>query len=218
MHHTGSTAIIANGQIDDLQALLPSIQRHERIVAIDGGLVYCQQGNLIPHFIIGDFDSCPSELLDKYNAIPKKTLPKDKDQTDLEVAIEEEWKRGVSSITLYAAWGKRVDHSLTNALFLSRYPFKLKIETESEILFAIQGRVELPCQVGQTISLIPLYGPAKGITTSGLKWELKKVMLDQNFIGISNESLKSTVTIDIEKGTLLWCQNRCDVCKRVSSL
>jgi thiamine pyrophosphokinase len=60
--------------------------------------------------------------------------------------------------------------------------------------------------VGQTISLIPLYGPAKGIHTTGLKWELKNGSLDQNFIGVSNVSLKTRVTVEIEDGQLLCCQ------------
>ncbi len=200
------TAIIANGQIDNLDPLLPSIRRHQRIVAVDGGLIYCEQGGLTPHLLVGDFDSCPKDLLDNYEDVPKIILSADKDETDLEVAIKEEWKRGAESITLFGAWGKRIDHSLTNALILGRHPGKLRLETETEIIFVIRGKVDLACTIGQTISLIPLYGPAKGITTSGFKWELNQGTLDQNFIGISNISLKTQVTIEIQEGQLLCCQ------------
>jgi thiamine pyrophosphokinase len=200
------SAIIANGQIDDLKNLLPSILRHQRIVAVDAGLIYCKQADLLPDLIVGDFDSCPKDLLDRYEGIAKKGLLRDKDQTDLEVAIEEEWKRGADTITLFGAWGKRIDHSLTNALILGRHPYKLRLETETEIAFAISGKVELTCSVGQTISFIPLYGPAKGITTSGFKWELQNGVLDQHFIGISNVTLKPQVTIEIQNGQLLCCQ------------
>lgn len=200
------TAILANGQIDHLDSLRSSILSHERIIAVDGGLIYCQKTDLIPHLLVGDFDSCPKHLLDVYEKIPKITLPRDKDETDLEVAIKEEWKRGTQSITLFGAWGKRIDHSLTNALILGRNPGKLRLETEREIVFAIRGKVDLTCSISQTISLIPLYGRASGITTSGFKWELNQGTLDQNFIGISNISLQTQVTIEIRNGQLLCCQ------------
>src|SRR5262249_40568896 len=137
--------------------------------------------------------------------VPKKTLPRDKDETDLEVAIKEEFKCGADLVTLFGAWGKRMDHSLTNALLLGRFPGKLRLETETEIAFVIRGKAEWECPVGQTISLIPLYGTAKGIHTTGLKWELKNGHLDQNFIGVSNLSLKRHVTVEIQDGQLLSC-------------
>jgi len=202
------TAIIANGQIDDLEKLLPSILSNQRIIAVDAGLIYCKRANLTPDFLVGDLDSCPKEVLDAYSEIPQTRLPRDKDETDLEVAIQEEWKRGVEIITLFGAWGKRIDHSLTNALILGRHPGKLRIETEEETAFAICGKVELTCPIGQVISLIPLYGQAKGVYTFGLKWELKNGTLDQNFVGISNVSLKPHVTIEVQDGLLLCCQIR----------
>lgn len=200
------TAILANGHIATLQKLLPSILEHQRIVAVDAGLVYCHQANLTPHLLVGDFDSCPKELLDAYQTVPKKSLAVDKDETDLEIAIQEEWKRGAETVTLFGAWGNRLDHSLTNALILGRHPFKLRLETETEVAFAISGAVKLSCFIGQTISLIPLFGPARGIRTSGLKWELNNGTLDQNFIGISNVSLKPQISIEIQSGLLLCCQ------------
>ncbi len=199
------TAIIANGCIDSLPLLLPSIIAHQRIVAVDAGLIYCKEANLTPHFLVGDFDSCPKALLDEYLDIPRHPLPSEKDQTDLEVAVEEEVKREPKEITLFAAWGKRIDHSLTNALILGRYPGTLRLETETEVAFAIRARIQLSCRKGQTISLIPIYGPAQGITTSGLKWELKNGTLDQNFIGISNICLRKDISISVQDGLLLCC-------------
>ncbi len=201
-----NTAILANGQIDDLNALLPSIRRHRRVIAVDAGLAYCKQGGFAPDLIVGDFDSCPAELLKDYSSVPKMTLPSDKDITDLEAAIAEEWKRGVQSITVYGAWGKRIDHSLTNALILGRHSHKLIMETETEIAFAIQGRTQLSSHPGQTVSLIPIFGRAESIRTNGFKWELTQRSLDRDFIGISNIALIPNPTIEIASGQLLCCQ------------
>jgi len=200
-----TVALIANGQIDSPEALRPSILKNQRIVAVDGGLRHCHEMGITPRLIVGDFDSCPENLLKHYASISQIVLPIDKDQTDLEVAIEHELKQGAEAITFFAAWGKRADHSLTNALLLVRHVGKVKLETEEETLFAIRGKTEIQCHKGQTLSLIPLYGKATGINTSGLKWELNKGTLDQNFIGISNVCLKDQVVISIDHGSLLCC-------------
>jgi len=195
-------AIVANGQIESLEQTRPLILRHSRVVAVDGGLIHCQKMGIRPSLIVGDFDSCPSALLDHYLDVPKITLPKEKDETDLEVALREE--EG-NPITLYGAWGHRIDHSLANALLLTRWPGTLQMETERELLFAIDKRVKLSCFIGQILSLIPLNGPVSGIATKGLKWELHNGQLDQNFIGISNICLKETVEISVKEGSLICC-------------
>jgi len=200
-HHT-SSALIANGHIEDLSSLAIAIKAHSRIVAVDRGLIYCQQLGITPDLIVGDFDSVPPTLLKEYAHVSTITLPKEKDETDLEVALEHELQIS-QTVTLFGALGKRIDHTLTNLLIASRYPGRVVIETEQEIVFAIHGDVEIPLTVGQTISLIPINGPVTGITTRGLQWEMKDRTLDASFIGISNVCLQAPVHISIQRGILL---------------
>ena len=56
---------------------------------------------------------------------------------------------------------------------------------------------------GQTMSLIPMNGPVLGISSKGLKWELKNQTLHKHFIGISNIALEKTVEISFLDGDLL---------------
>ncbi len=198
-----SIAIVANGQIDSPEIIRPLVLRCPRIIAVDGGLVHCEKMGIRPHLIVGDFDSCPPELLGHYSDIPKVSLPRDKDETDLEIAIQRE--EGAKKITLYGAWGHRIDHSLTNALLLLRWPGKVQIETEKEIVFAIDKSVKLHCFIGQTLSLIPLNGPVSGITTKGLKWELQNGKLSHALIGTSNICQIQNVEISVAQGSLLCC-------------
>lgn len=199
-------ALIANGQIESPQKLRPLILEYQRIIAVDGGLHHCREMKVDPHLIVGDFDSCSPDLLKHYQDIPKISLSKEKDETDLEIAIEHEFKKeGIQEITLFAAWGYRIDHSLTNALFLGRYPEKLRLESGKETLYAIHKHAQIKVQIGQILSLIPIYGPVLKITTSGLKWELKNSKLDYGFIGISNVCLKEKIEITIDQGMLLCC-------------
>jgi thiamine pyrophosphokinase len=199
-----SVAIVANGQIDSPQVIRPLILKHERIVAVDGGLIYCHQMGITPSLIVGDFDSCPDTLLELYRDVPKIKLQVDKDETDLEVAIKNE----EGNITLFGAWGKRIDHSLCNLFLLTRWPEKVRIETEKEILFAIHQSTHLSCLAGQTLSLFPVGGSANGIRSKGLKWELRNVQLDKDFFSISNISLESQVEISVESGQLICILNK----------
>lgn len=200
-----TSALIANGAGISKKTFLSQIQQHSRIIAVDGGLAQCYEMGIIPHLLVGDLDSAPTELVKKYSSVPRLLLPRDKDQTDLEVAIEHERREGSSQIILFGAWGKRIDHSLTNALILGRYPNLMKLETETEVLFAIHDKTHISCKAGQTLSLIPLYGKATGVSTWGLKWELVKGTLDYMFIGISNICLNEQVTISVDHGLLLCC-------------
>jgi thiamine pyrophosphokinase len=197
-----SSALIANGHFEDLLFLAPSIKTHSRIVAVDRGLIYCKQLGITPDLIVGDFDSVPRSLLDEYAHIPSIALPKEKDETDLEIALEHELEIS-QKVTLFGALGKRIDHTLTNLLIALRYPERVVIETEQEIVFAIQGNVDIPMTIGQTISLLPINGPVTGITTRGLQWELANRTLDASFIGISNVCLQTPVQISIQQGILL---------------
>jgi len=197
-----SSAIVANGQIDNLMTLSPLIQASSRLVAVDRGLVYCKNLGLTPHLIVGDFDSVPRELLDEYESVPKITLPREKDETDLEVALEYELQ-GSQIATLFGAWGGRIDHSVTNLLITSRYPGRVYIKTELETVFAIDREAEIAVSIGQTLSLLPLNGPVTGITTRGLQWELRDGTLDATFVGISNICLHEKIHISVRHGILL---------------
>ena len=196
------SALIANGQIEDLSKLGLILQTFPRIVAVDRGLIYCNKLGIIPDLIVGDFDSVPEELLAEYDFVQKITLQSEKDETDLEIALEHELKSN-KTVTLFGALGKRIDHSLTNLLIATRYPGRIYIETEEETVFALQGDVQISARKGQTLSLIPINGPVKEITTDGLQWELKNRTLDASFVGISNVCLQENVHIKIGEGILL---------------
>jgi len=93
---------------------------------------------------------------------------------------------------------------VTNLIFLTRYPGKIFLETETEILGAIDKTLELTTHAGQGLSLIPLNGPVQGITTDGLKWEMHEGVLDKSFIGISNQATGKEVVISVKQGDLLY--------------
>ncbi|CCB90049.1 thiamine diphosphokinase [Simkania negevensis] len=197
-------AVIANGAVADYDALLPALKGYDQYIAVDGGLHHCAALGVTPLFLIGDMDSVEPDMKAKFPNVKELKFKRDKDATDLELALEFLIKKNPKSITIFAGFGDRVDHSLSNLVLLSRYPGKVFLETEIEILGVIDERLELATHAGQTVSLIPMNGPALGITTDGLKWELKDDILDKSFVGISNEAVGTSVLVTLKAGDLLF--------------
>jgi thiamine pyrophosphokinase len=198
-----SIAIVANGSIRNFDFFSESIQSHSYLIAVDGGLNYCNEMGLTPDLIIGDFDSVSDALLALYTSSEIRRFPADKDFTDLELALEIALKKNPQRITLYGALEKRIDHSIYNLYLLCRHPFILQIESEYETVFAINKSTSIDCFQGQTLSLLPFGGTVKGVTTKGLKWELNNASFDQNMMSISNVCLSDHVKISFEQGILI---------------
>ena len=200
-------ALICGAPINDLVKIKKRISEFPVLIAVDGGANHCHELGLKPDLLIGDFDSAAPEVLKSFSQVPKKHFSKDKDQTDLELAAELAVHSQVEEVVVFGALQGRTDHLLGNLILLCRYPGKLFLESENERIFVIDGKTTFETTIGQQISLIPMNGPAQGIHTHGLKWELSGKTLDKHFIGISNESIESPIEISVQKGDLLCCSN-----------
>lgn len=198
-----SVAIVANGIIQDDDQVAPLLRAHQRVIAADGGLIHCDRMGIEPDLLVGDFDSTPPELLKKYQHLPIERYPTDKDFTDLELAIQAAQPERCSRITLFAAWGDRLDCTLANLYILGRYPGLLRMENEKEIAYVITGERQISCQPNQRISLLPLPGISPVVRSRGLKWELEGQRVDQQFFSISNRTLHDHFTLEVSEGTLL---------------
>lgn len=203
-----SVALIGNGAIFDYPLIASLVLNYDKCIAVDGGLFHCRAMGVIPDLIIGDQDSLPSTLLQLYPNVTVKTFPKDKDQTDMELAIGAADSPSMKKIALFGATGNRTDHALANLYLICRSPDKMIIENEHETIFCLTGKNKLNTRMGQTISFMPLDSLPIGVTTKGLKWELHNARLDKNFFSLSNISLGSSVEISIEHGNLICCMIR----------
>ncbi len=203
-----NVGIIANGQLNNDNVIFEKLKLFDLIIAADGGANHCIRLKVTPDLIIGDFDSITSQTLDAFANVPKMQFKKDKDETDLELSIKHAFSLGADTVTLFAATGNRMDHTLVNLAFLSRYPAKLFIETEDQTIFSLDETVafnsfKIKTFLKQTISFLPLINKVEGVTSKGLKWELNDAELDENFLSISNVCLSSETLISIKKGNLL---------------
>lgn len=91
------------------------------LIAADGGANHLIRCGLIPHLLIGDLDSiAPSDLAYcEAENVEFLAFPKDKDETDLELALIEALKRGFQKIVLTRVLGDLPDHTLGNIALLA---------------------------------------------------------------------------------------------------
>lgn len=198
-----SVALVANGAMEDYRLISSLVKKYDKCVAVDGGLIHCHGMGIRPDLIIGDGDSIPEELAARYVDIPSVSFPVDKDESDLELAIYAANWPNVEKMAVFGAMGKRSDQAIANLQLLRRFSTKLVIETETETILSISGRNRIDGFSGQRISLIPIGPSPSGITTKGLKWELKDATLDAHFFSLSNVCLGSSFEVNIAHGDVL---------------
>lgn len=203
--------IFANGELDHPEAARALITRSSLIIAADGGSRHCQALGIIPHILIGDMDSIEPELLQEYEIAGVEIIqfPARKDFNDLELALRLAQERGADEVVVVAALGNRWDHTLVNVLLPAEQAFAgLKIslvDGPQEMLLVHAGRrLHVLGQPGDTVSLIPLAGDARGITTHGLEYPLAEGELKfGSSRGVSNVLLGTEAEVWLREGLLL---------------
>ena len=183
--------VFVNGELADISRL--KIKKTDLLIGVDGGTKHI----LKPGLIIGDLDSI--------KAIPKN-IPVlkliDQDKTDTQKALEYLVKRGCKEIILTGLLGRRLDHLVVNLMSLSKYNFKI-IEGNQEI-FICRNKVKITGKKDDLISLIPLLGDCREVTTVGLKWRLQGCSLQAGSSrGVSNVMLGKSAQVSLKKGCLL---------------
>jgi thiamine pyrophosphokinase len=71
-------------------------------------------------------------------------------------------------------------------------------------LIVVRDHAELVGSPGALCSLLPIGGPALGVTTEGLRYPLRRETLAPGSTrGVSNEFLDATASVDLADGVLL---------------
>jgi thiamine pyrophosphokinase len=203
--------IFANGELSDSQAARAVIQATDTIIAADGGARHCQALDLRPHVIIGDFDSLSPADLETLEATGTRLIryPARKDQTDLELALDFALAEGVEDILILGALGGRWDQTLANLLLLALPALasaRIRLLDGSQEIGLLRGSGELTLtgNVSDTVSLIPIGGDARGITTSGLEYPLHgETLIFGSTRGVSNVMMAGQATISLTEGLLV---------------
>lgn len=202
--------IFANGEIHPPLPDRTSFQPDDWFIAADGGAAHCARLGIIPHTLIGDFDSLTSDDIAGLQASGVQIIryQAHKDETDLELALLHAVHQGATLIKVYGALGARWDMTLANLMLLTHPAFQhsgLKLVDGNQEISLLRGGNHLLIQgvKGDTVSLVPLSSEAQAITTQGLEYPLKNGILRMGTPqGVSNVMLSDTCQISLEEGFL----------------
>jgi thiamine pyrophosphokinase len=201
--------IFYNGDLSDMSHAKKYCKDAKLIVCADGGAQHAFKLKIIPHVIIGDFDSLSEILQKKLKKFPIEWIrfPKEKDETDSELAMNYAIEKGYKHIVVFGLLGSRIDHFITNIFALSYLEQKginvTFIEGDQEIKVT-RSTIQLNGKIGDLISLIPLQGNVKHVTTTNLQYKLANEELLFGYSrGISNVMTNESAEVSIKDGLLL---------------
>lgn len=201
--------IFVNGDLPNLQAVRDRLLPGDYLIAADAGASHILRLGLIPDLLIGDLDSLPpadSQVLDQAGVV-RHHYPADKDQTDLELALQAAIKKGYDPIRIVAALGRRLDMTLSNLALLARpslLDLDIRLDDGQDEVFFIHRKATIEGSVGDTVSLLAWGDTPAMVRTTGLRWVLNDEPLHPSETrGISNLMLADQAEITVSRGLLL---------------
>jgi len=185
----------------------PQVSPGDFVIAADGGCTHLRRWGIAPDFVIGDMDSLAGDLPE---GVPSARFPSEKNETDMELALQEGLRRGFRRFELLGAYGGRPDHTMAN--------MQLLVQAARQGALAVLHMGGWRCTAicapdnstlrlkGKGIVSIFAYGEqTHGVTITGMKYPLDGETLDGAVPrGTSNE-LDGTGEISLAEGTLLCC-------------
>lgn len=191
-----------------------AVGEEDFVIAVDGGLSYCEILNIEPDFIIGDFDSVSEgekkAICKLQNEIPDRIrqLKPEKDDTDMLSALKYGLEAGYRDFRIYGGTGGRFDHTLANIqclLYLKNHDAVGYLVDGTGMILVLQNEaVHFNRNLEGFLSLFSLGKQAKGVSIEGMKYPLEDYTMTNDFpIGISNEFIGEEAVISVEDGELV---------------
>lgn len=214
------TVIVVSGGIADGELSGLAVPAARRVIAADSGVATAFELGLRVDELIGDLDSASGELqkqvLDSGGRIHRH--PEAKDATDLELALAAAVTQGPPPrrVIVLGGVGGRLDHLIAGALLLASPSWVGADSTRTHVeawlgkakITVIRNSAVLEAMApGYLVSLVAVGGVARGVTASGLLYELRGVDLAPGTsLGVSNEFAETRATVAVSEGVILAIQ------------
>ncbi|MFB6466595.1 thiamine diphosphokinase [Cytobacillus sp. Hz8] len=202
--------------------LIPELQSYagEDViwVGVDRGVYYLISKQMEPHIAFGDFDSVSEQEYDLIlNHVPNvNQYQAEKDETDMELAIEWALKQNPEIIRIFGGTGGRLDHLFANVQLLLRPIIQEKktiiemIDRQNIVSVRKEGKYPLK-KMGEYryISFVPISADVNNLTLEGFKYPLKDCHIPLgSTLCISNELINTYGTFSFTKGILMVIRSR----------
>ena len=201
----GNCILIGAG---DLTVSEIPIEENDLCIAVDGGYEYCKLLEIIPDYILGDFDSIGEKEAENVVGIAETeedkviVLPVEKDDTDMLAALKLGLSQGYQSFRIYGGMGGRIEHTIANIqclLYLKEHDaVGYLMDGTGMILVAKEEEISFQDSMEGYMSLFSM-GDKAVVSIEKMKYSLDEHEITNSFpIGISNEFIygsKGKVTV-----------------------
>lgn len=204
--------LVVSGGLPPDPSVVARLPNATRVIAADHGYDHALALGIRVDVLVGDLDSVdPLAASSAPSAgVDVRRYPRDKAATDLELALDLATEHdGIRVIVISGAGTDRLDH-LAAQFGLLAAPKYARCSVEAWIGGAhlVAVHAGKPAVVngrrGDIVTLLPVAGPADGITTDGLRFALRDETLNPfNTRGVSNEFLGTEASVTLGRGTLL---------------
>ncbi len=198
-----TVAIVCGGEINNIEWLKHQLGCYNLIIAADSGYDKCVKCGITPQLIVGDFDSVSFQIPHDIKCL---TFPSRKDKTDFMLCLEYCKEQQYENVTVFGAWGGRIDHSL-GAIFalleISKHNLYPKLVTENSTVFIVSNSCAIPKNNGYA-SIFALGEDAIGLTLKGFDYPLNNATLKScSQLGVSNKIIDAVGEISLKQGKVL---------------
>lgn len=171
------------------------------IIAVDKGIEHATYKGLKIDVAVGDFDSVDHKMLE---GLKKISLPIEKDETDLYVAIQHALSLQPEKIFVYGASNGRLDHYLANISLLGLGDIELIDEVNRVYVkdtgFSVSSK--------EYISFFHYEG-SPVLSLTGFKYPLEHYSLKpNNTLCVSNELVGETGYVEVKNGKILVIESK----------
>ncbi len=172
--------IIANGASCQTELMGQLLEWSPLVIVLDCAIERVLPLGIKVDILLGDFDRNFDTNYYKENHYPIEIVnTPDQNKTDLEKAFDYLISRGIPSVNVIWATGKRADHTMHNMTTIVKYKNQLKIvilDDHSKI-YVLPKHFEKWYPKNTVISLVPV-GNVEGVTTENLFYPLQNESLN----------------------------------------
>lgn len=196
------TVILADGSFPDNEIPLGFLRNATRIICCDGAAKSLMEFGLEPYAIVGDCDSLSPEIFEKFGDRIYRFV--EQETNDLTKSVKWCAAQGYKDIVILGATGKREDHTIGNISLLAEYALtvNVKIVTDTGIFYPVCESKSFESFPGQQVSVFSI-NPETEITSSGLKYPLKRKKLRNWWEATLNEVEGDSFKLDFNGGPLI---------------
>lgn len=211
--------IISGGELNE-EFVLSILEKEENqyVIGVDRGMEFLYRHQILPNYIVGDFDSVKKEIGDYYRNetnVPIREFNPVKDASDTEIAIRLAMTLGAKEILILGATGGRIDHLWANVQSLA-IPFKAGIDAvimDTQNKIRLIGGGETHLKKGETygpyFSVFPLGEEVYGFSIKGAKYPLDNhTLIPYDSLCVSNQFQEDEVTISFLNGIVILMETK----------